>query len=238
MTMYLHEPVLHTSTNKQSFSAPFIAEKLSVTDFPRPSVSQEHLASIAALRTASHAIIDIYTTLDTRHAMIMPAVLFAARVLYALYILVKIHIASTGDGNTLGAFIDTEILQIGPCIDKMEVSATMIGAIDDRCGQYRILQAVIRMREWLSTYNARIFGQNVEPNPDARTFAAQSSSSQVMDYEGIDWSNYVADDNVKFGFGFGLGLAQDELFPDLPFNEFGADSFENVDFGPPGPHLF
>lgn len=233
LAMYLHEPVLHTSTNKQSFSAPFIAEKLSVTDFPRPIVRQEHLASIASLRTASHAIIDLYTALDTRAAMLMPAVQFAARVLYALYILVKIYVASTGDGNTLGAFVDTETLQIEPCIDKMEVSATMIGAVDDRCGQYRILQAVTRMREWLSTYNTRIFGQIVEPNLDENIVAVESSNSQAMGYEGIDWNKYIADGSTGLGFGFGMGL--DELFPELPPNEFATDSFENFKFGP---HLF
>jgi hypothetical protein len=35
------------------------------------------------------------------------------------------------------------------------------------------------------------------------------------------------------GFGFGMGL--DELFPELPPNEFATDSFENFKFGP---HLF
>ncbi len=39
VTLQLHEPVLHTATNKRSFTAPYLAERLSVTDFQRqPSV--------------------------------------------------------------------------------------------------------------------------------------------------------------------------------------------------------
>ncbi len=198
MTMYLHEPVLHTSTNKQSFSAPFIAEKLSVTDFPKPFVTQEHLTSVTALKTASHAIIDLYTALDLQTAMALPAVQFAARVLYALYILVKIHIASTAYGNTFGALIDPETLQIDSCIDKMAATARAIGDVDDRCGQYRILQAVTRMREWLTTFRSWSFQRpsELEANNNNTTVNIPTSNTQPMGTATTNWNDYFADEAV------------------------------------------
>ena len=214
MILYLHEPVLHTSTNKQSFSAPFIAEKLSVTDFPKPFVTQEHLASIAALKTASHAVIDLYTALDLQTAMALPAVQFAARVLYALYILVKIHIASTANGNTFGAFIDTDTLQIDNCIDKMNVSARAIGEIDKSCGQYRILQAVTRMREWLTTFRSWSF----QREPDVSNNDVSPPDAQPMVTNVADWNHYLADEAI--------GFELDELFPELQPNEWITEPFE------------
>ena len=219
MTMYIHEPVLHTSTNKQSFSAPFIAEKLSVTDFPKPVVMQEHLNSIAALKDASHSIIDSYTRLDLATSMALPAVQFAARVLYALYILVKIHIASTANGNTFGAFVDTETLQIDICIDKMSLSAKMVGEFDDRCGQYRILQAVTRMREWLSTFNSWAYDRSARPSINGGDLSVPAPTfDEIMAESATDWSNYVADETMTVGL--------DELFPELQPNEWFTEPLE------------
>jgi hypothetical protein len=218
MTMYLHEPVLHTSTNKQSFSAPFIAEKLSVTDFPKPVVTQEHLTSTAALKTASHAIIDLYTALDLQTAMALPAVQFAARVLYALYILVKIHIASTANGNTFGAFIDPDTLQIDCCIDKISAGARVIGEVDDSCGQYRILQAVTRTREWLTTFRSWSFQRPSEPDVYSNDINIPAPDTQPMAADSADWNNYLADET--------MGFELDELFPELQPNEWFTESFE------------
>lgn len=217
MTMYLHEPVLHTSTNKQSFSAPFLAEKLSVTDFPKPVVTQEHLTSIAALKTASHTIIDLYTALDLQTAMALPAVQFAARVLYALYILVKIHIASTANGNTFGAFIDTDTLQIDCCIDKIAVSAREIGKVDNSCGQYRILQAVTRMREWLTTFRSWSFQRHSAPDVNSINITIPSLNAPPIVAEGTDWNNYLTDE--------AMGFELDELFPELQPDEWFAEPF-------------
>jgi hypothetical protein len=218
MTMYLHEPVLHTSTNKQSFSAPFIAEKLSVTDFPKPVVTQEHLTSIAALKTASHAIIDLYTALDLQTAMALPAAQFATRVLYALYILVKIHIASTANGNTFGAFINPETLQIDCCIDKIAVGARVIGEVDDSCRQYRILQAVSRTREWLTTFRSWSFQRHSESDAYSNDINIPAPDTQPMVAASADWNNYLADETV--------GFELDELFPELQPNGWFTEPFE------------
>lgn len=219
MTMYLHEPILHTPTNKQSFTAPFIAEKLSVTDFPKPVVTQEHLNSIAALKDASHALINWYTGLDLATSMALPAVQFAARVLYALYILVKVHIASTAKGNTFGAFVDTETLQIDICIDKMAISAEAIGRVDDRCGQYRILQAVTRMREWLSTFRSWTYERGGRPSIDGGDASAQPANFEVLlNSDVTDWNDYIPDETI----GFGL----DELFPELQSGDWISEPFE------------
>lgn len=216
--MYIHESVLHTPTNKNSFSAPFIAEKLSVTDFPKPAVKQEHITSIAALKTAAHRLIDLYASLDTSTAIVMPAILFAARVLYSLFILVKIYVASTATGNTLGPFIDTQTLQIEHYIEKVSKSARDIIMIDDRCGQARILQAASRMSEWLSTFNARLQERREsQPVMPEITIPAPIINGQPIGEEVFDWSQFVGDENHM---SFGLNT----LFPELPEPEWFSDA--------------
>lgn len=49
-TLFLHECILHTPTNDRSFAAPYVAERLSMADFPAPIVTSHHINSLYTLR--------------------------------------------------------------------------------------------------------------------------------------------------------------------------------------------
>lgn len=154
MVLYLHEPVLHTATNKSSFAAPYIAPRISVTDFANPLVSQEHLTSIYRIRDSAHALLDVFDSFDTAHLTALPAMYFPGRVAYAIFLLAKLYVAVTAPGNTFGAFVDPESLLLELYLDKMIQAFNRTAAIDEWCGQARILSASFKMREWFKNYKA------------------------------------------------------------------------------------
>lgn len=113
-TVYMHEAVLHTATNKQSFAAPFVAENLSVSDFPAPAeVTQDHITALFELTTAAQAMIDVFTSTDTDTLAAMPGFLHSSRAAYALFILAKIYVATAAPGNTFGAVLDPNMTLVG-----------------------------------------------------------------------------------------------------------------------------
>lgn len=150
--LYLHECVLHTPSNKQSFTAPYTAERLSVTDFPKPVVTPDHTKSLTLLRDNAHALIDIFSNLDNATIMSLPAMLFASRVTYSEYILVKLYLATTAHGNTYGTFIDPESIMLNEYLQKAIKVRDIIRCIDPHCGTAKILSMPLRLKEWSDNY--------------------------------------------------------------------------------------
>ena len=226
-TLYLHESVLHTSTNKQSFAAPFVAERLSVTDFPTPLITPEHITSIHALKAACHALLDHHSSFDTSTLVALPAVLFASRVAYALYILVKLYIATTAIGNTFGAFLDPESLQVEQYLKRSVRVAMMVREVDERCGQARILSSTSRLREWFLNYKMTTFQQEFKQATaqgvvhDYDYGYPNVSSSSENTPSSWDTSSYE-DDNMWLGL--------DTLFADPQLVEWNAEQLPTFEY--------
>lgn len=171
-TAYMHETVLHTSTNKESFAAPYLAERLSLTDFPIPVITQDHITAVYELTAAVHAIMEIYTSLDTSTLIASPSLVYAARAAYALFVLAKLHIAVTAPGNTLGSVIDSSILALPEYADKFSVCGVRVRAVDERCGPARIMQTGPAMKDWYNNYH-----QFLLSNP------GYTQSNQMLGYD-------------------------------------------------------
>lgn len=145
--LYAHEYVLHPTTNKQSFAAPFAAERLSVTDIPAPMITPEHIDSLFALRDNAHAILDQFSTFDMGLVMALPLIVSVSRVAYAQWILMKLYLATTALSNTFGTFLDPDSLRMDECLEQMIAVNEKAQKIDPHCGNARILVAQPRLRE-------------------------------------------------------------------------------------------
>jgi hypothetical protein len=184
----LHEYVVQTPTNKQSFAAPYVPERLSVTDFPTPLVTPDRIVSIYALRDACHGLLDLFSGFDTQMLVSLPVLFYAARAAYAQWILVKLHIAATADGNTYGAVVDVQSLQVQRYLTKMIDVSGRISQIDAGCGPARIAGAARRLMEWLISYEASITFEN---RPVLDTYEPVA----LGDDENLDWINqYLGSD--------------------------------------------
>ena len=95
-SVYIEEAVLHTSTNGSSFTAPYLAERLSVTDFPKPVDPIQYTSAVYTLLEGAQGALDTLSSLNSFEVTNLPGLIYAARAAYALYILVKLYIACTG----------------------------------------------------------------------------------------------------------------------------------------------
>jgi hypothetical protein len=198
--IYLHEYVLHTPTNKRSFAGPFVAERLSVTDFPTPVVTPEDITSIYNLRDACHSLLDTFIGFDVTTSIHLPVMIFAARALYAQWILIKLYIAATASGNTYGTFIDAQSFQVEQYLRKLCQIGQKIQALDDSCGSAKILMSPPRLSEWFSNYNASLlqqipFALNMYP-----TVGSDFGNLSHQPSDPVDWTNFASNEAFDYGF--------------------------------------
>lgn len=201
-TAYMYETLLHTATNKQSFAAPFTPERIAALDFPRPIIREEHIPSLIALRSALHTIIDLYTSMDTTKIMALPVLAFTARALYALFMLVKLYVATTAPGNTYGSVIPPDSLQLEAYLEKVISLWNRLAPVDPRSGPARVTSAARMLKEYYLNYvgsspglasstaaplvmTTAGFGNGIDVNDSMMTMAAD-----LFDYDAIDWSLY------------------------------------------------
>lgn len=204
-TIYLHEPVLHTSTNKRSFKAPYLAEGLSVSDFPIPVVTQDHINSLQMLKSSCHALLDTFLGWDSLTQALLPGVLVTARVAFAQFLLMKIYIATTAPGNTFGAFFDSESLLLEQYFERMISASLKVSELDDRSGPARVMDGSTRMKDWYHHYRDTYLSAGLPVSENA----AQSTSQTTFDAgeTEVPWTNYAED-----GTQYALGL--EEVFAD------------------------
>ncbi|EME49348.1 hypothetical protein DOTSEDRAFT_68208 [Dothistroma septosporum NZE10] len=186
-TAYMHEPVLHTPTNKQSFAAPFVAESLSFADIPSPELNQDHIIAVYELVTAVQAIIDIYVSLDITTLMALPGFLYTSRAAYANFILAKLYIAVTGIGNSFSSIIDSSLLQVEEYTQKLVSLGERVHAADCDSAAARILRASRRMLEWY-----RLYTDSLLPNLSTALAANQAVLPE-------NWNLQLTDSAADFG---------------------------------------
>ena len=158
--IYLHEPVLHTPTNKMTFGAPFRSDKMGEADFARPApdaISGGHVAALYALRDACHALLDLATgDPDVVRFLADSPLPFVAKVFHAALVLAKLHIAVTGPGNTYGAVLRPEELRLAQYPDKVAQLAASCQELNPGAFNGRIFSCCAGMADWLKSYDARV----------------------------------------------------------------------------------
>jgi hypothetical protein len=213
---YMHETVLHTSSNKQSFAAPFVPEMLSAMDFPKVVATESHTRSLVELRAAVLMIINIYSSLDTQMLEALPAFIWTSRALYALFVSIKMYVALTAPGNTYGAVMSAETLEIEDSFSKLTAAWARLDAIDPRSGPARVSSATLRLHEWFTSYMSTItFGSLSAENTSLTTtpsVAYLNASLDDFDQSAIDWTMFAlaAEDDFAAAYDNALGL--DEIY--------------------------
>jgi len=202
--LFLHEHVLHTSSNKQSFTAPFVTERLSVTDFPAPLALSEHADALAAIACSAHVLIDVYCNADLNIVLALPGLLFPPRVLYAIYILVKAYIACTALGNTYGSVFDPNDLQLEAYFDRIAKTAARCSAVDDKSAPSILLSSVSRMYDFYCNYKASLAFSGFDEYSTTMAVPAVEQTQSFADYNSASWSDpllFSNDDLLEGDFG-------------------------------------
>ncbi|GAB7366710.1 hypothetical protein MBLNU230_g0668t1 [Neophaeotheca triangularis] len=223
--IHLHEPVLHTATNKTSFAGPFLAERLAETDFPAPSpVTQAHAHSLLTLKSTIHGLLTSLASLPSRSMLAEPGLIYLPRGAFSFYLLMKLYIAVTGPGNTFSAVISPDELQVEAHVAKMRSLATRARDVHGVFVQKKILIVVDRIRDWFVGYNRRmgletkgvgeLYEGGLEEAGRAGVFGGWSGEQESVvlpEIEGAEfgWDEFLAMPDQGLDFGFGDLFAED-----------------------------
>jgi hypothetical protein len=153
----MYELVLHTPTNKSSFAAPFIPQRIPVNDFPKPSniISPLKIA-LGELVRHCHEVMRIASEMDPALVLNLPSFCFAPTVVYSLYVLVTVLVASTDPKSTYSSYLTKDQFHIEECGLRMRSLTEHIKCLDPTmsCWTARLFDATGWLENWYNDYNA------------------------------------------------------------------------------------
>lgn len=154
----VHEVALHTPTNKVSFAAPYVPEKIAVTDFACPvgEPSVETARTLRHLVDACHAAVQRFVDMDPAMMLAVATLNVGPAVLYAHFVLTQVHVAVTGQGNMLGRILGPDDVALAVSTQKLEAVSRTLDRIDPYQTSFTttLLQSARWMRTWLTDYDA------------------------------------------------------------------------------------
>ncbi|KAF2853620.1 hypothetical protein T440DRAFT_312649 [Plenodomus tracheiphilus IPT5] len=156
--IHIYELVLHTPTNKASFSAPFIPGRIAVKDFPTPTnIIPPLQTALVAIVKNCHVVINTATEMDPALVLGLPTFCFAPTLIYSLYVLVTVMVAATSPAvNTYGQFLPPDCFRIEQCGFKLRSLTVGLKSLDPTMSCYttRIIDATSWLGGWHNDYTA------------------------------------------------------------------------------------
>ena len=155
--VHTHELVLHTYTNKGSFAAPFVPNRINIKDFPKPAhIIFPLQKALEALAEHGHAVIDTASAMDPALVLSLPTFCFAPAVLYSLFVLVNLLVASTDPVNTYGQYLAEDKFRIQECGAKLRRLTMGMRVLDPTMSCYttRLFDATSWLEQWYHDYCA------------------------------------------------------------------------------------
>lgn len=123
--------MLHTPTNKASFTAPFIPGRITVKVFPTPKCIIPPLkAALGAIVYHCHPVIDTAVEMDPGLMLSLPSFCFAPTLVYACFILITASVGATDPANTYGQYITKDYFGIEHCGLKRHVMTAQLKSLD------------------------------------------------------------------------------------------------------------
>ncbi|KAF9695809.1 hypothetical protein EKO04_005863 [Ascochyta lentis] len=154
--VHVYEFVLHTPTNKALFAAPFIPGRITVKDFPKPAnINPSLRTALKVVVQHCHAVIDTVTNMDPALVLSLPTFCFAPTVLYSLFVLVNLLVASADPANTYGQCLIKDDFRIEQCGLKLRTLTAFMRSLDPTMSCYttRLFDATSWLGQWYEDYS-------------------------------------------------------------------------------------
>ncbi|KAF2151805.1 hypothetical protein K461DRAFT_257249 [Myriangium duriaei CBS 260.36] len=120
--LYLHEIALHVNHNVDDFQLPFTEEGLKSNSQHSEVLTQRQMASLEACLRAAHNVISTYCGFGTEAISTTPTLFYFVRCMYALVVLIKMHLAVTAPGSEVAKIIKPEDVRV---VENMEMIWTL-----------------------------------------------------------------------------------------------------------------
>jgi hypothetical protein len=159
--------------------------------------------------------------------MALPVLSYTSRALYALYMLLKLYVATTAPGNTYGSVLAPESLQLDTYCDKLISLWKRLSQVDPRSGPARVTSAAITLRDYYINYlvsdptiQSSTSFQSAATMPIGDSIPAENMNmlTNSFDYDAIDWSLYFplpTDDGDLFANDMDPIMTQGFMMPSV-----------------------
>lgn len=227
MEVLLYEFALQTPTNKASFAAPFLIEKLSIVDVPAPAITQGHFEAVRLLKTACHNLLDTASSFTGLEIITLPTMIYGPRIAHTVVVLMKLHIAVTVQGSTYSGILSTEDLQTEAYLDKCIRIIGRGSSIDKEAVMVRIMQYMHKLKEWLHRYESSRLDTK-------RPLESHPGLHAIPDAKGGNLPNVDLGEHTNTERSSEALYQQQEdqtLHMDAPFTEFISSEFAMDDIG-------
>lgn len=111
-SLYAHEIVLHHNHNVDDFKMPFNEESLKNVNAGSGTLTQNQITALKACVKAAHGILDTMLSFDQETITALPMLLYFVRCVYAVVILIKMHVAVSIQNSELGKLFHPESLKV------------------------------------------------------------------------------------------------------------------------------
>lgn len=157
-SLYLHEIALHMNHNVEDFRLPFTEESLKNVDSTPEALSPNKIAAIEACLKAAHGILTTTLQYNVDELLALPMLLFFVRCVYALVILIKMHVAITMPGSELGKIIKPEDLKVEEYVHRLLKLFTQMG--ESRAAKpEKIMKIMSVLSEWFVSHKETVAKQ-------------------------------------------------------------------------------
>lgn len=110
--LYAHEIVLHHNHNVDDFKMPFSEDSLRNVNTGSGTLSQNQITALRACVIAAHGILDTMMTFNYEVITTLPMLLYFVRCVYAIVILIKMHVAVHMPSSELGKLFEPDDLRV------------------------------------------------------------------------------------------------------------------------------
>ncbi|KAK3073331.1 hypothetical protein LTR53_005179 [Teratosphaeriaceae sp. CCFEE 6253] len=156
-SLYLHEIALHFNHNIEDFRLPFTEESLKSVTSTTDTLTQGQMAALEACKMAAHGILETMLNYEMEVIKSLPMLLFFVRCVYAIVILIKMHVAVCTPNSELGKMMRPDDLKVDHYIDCL---IRLFGHVAKEGEDFRphpkILRILTVMRDWFGKHKENV----------------------------------------------------------------------------------
>ncbi|KAF2766828.1 hypothetical protein EJ03DRAFT_353596 [Teratosphaeria nubilosa] len=158
-SLYLHEIALHFNHNIEDFRVPFTEESLkSVHAGTSDTLTANQVAALESCLKAAHGILDVFLSFDQDTAKCLPMLLFFVRCVYAIVILIKMHVAVCTPNSELGKMMRPDDLKVESYIERLVGCFRYVQEDGSMAPHPKIMRILGVLREWFGRHKAVVNG--------------------------------------------------------------------------------
>ena len=179
--LYLHEIALHFNHNVEDFRMPFTEESLKSVNNTSDTLTQNQMAALEACLKAAHGILDTMLGFDIQVVKTLPMLIYFVRCVYAIVILIKMHVAVCTPDSELGKMMKPDDLRVEYYVDSLIALFSYVAKEEEFRPHPKILRILNVLRDWFGKHKENVSAQQKgeQPTPQQAPQSLEPNSNQT-----------------------------------------------------------